>query len=101
MTDFSKATSQISYAHPLPDLWLSLSGGHRFLDDRLGLMLAGSYQNMNRGTNSLFYTDAMSQVQSTVHVTDQRHRQYSEQLQQWAPMPNLISCRLRPENRVV
>ena len=76
MTDFSKATSQISYAHPLPDLWLSLSGGHRFLDDRLGLMLAGSYQNMNRGTNSLF-------LQSTVHVTDQRHRQYSEQLQQW------------------
>lgn len=38
---------------------------------------------MNRATNSLFYTDAMSQVQSTVHVTDQRKREYSEQLQQW------------------
>lgn len=83
MSDFSKATSQLSYARPLPDLWLSLSGGRRFLDDRLGLMLAGSYQNMNRATNSLFYTDAMSQVQSTVHVTDQRKREYSEQLQQW------------------
>ncbi|MEG1729241.1 MAG: TonB-dependent receptor [Bacteroidaceae bacterium] len=83
MADFSRATSQISYLHPLPDLVAGLSAGHRFFNQKLGVMFAGSLQNTNKASNSLFYTDVMGQTESTVHLTQKKERTYTEQQLQY------------------
>jgi len=49
--------SQLQYKNqdrPLNSL-MSFSIGNRVLKDKLGIMVAGSYQNIYRGTNSTFY----------------------------------------------
>lgn len=82
-SDFSKATSNISYKKALPDLNGGLSIGKRFFDKRFGIILAGSLQNSNRITKGILYADEMSQVESTVHVTQQKKRTYNESVSQY------------------
>lgn len=45
----------MKWKRPLPDLTASLSYGDRFFDNRLGVMLAGSYLNTYRGKESQLY----------------------------------------------
>src|SRR5258708_5748764 len=55
VTDFG--VSQLEYKNqnmPVNSL-MSLSIGNRFMNDKLGIIVAGSYQNIYRGTNSIFY----------------------------------------------
>lgn len=81
--DFGKGTSTISYKAPLPNLVGGLSVGNRFLNRKLGVILAGSYQNRYRGTNSLFFADNMNQTENSVRLTSQKNREYSEQQMQY------------------
>lgn len=83
VTDFGKGTSTIAYKTPLPNLVGGLSVGNRFFDRRFGIVLAGSYQNRYKGVESLFFTDNMNQTESTVRLTKQKNRNYSEEQMQY------------------
>lgn len=53
--DFTTANLRVDARRPLPDLAASLSYGDRFWGQRLGVMLAGSFQNTYRGKESEIY----------------------------------------------
>lgn len=77
--DFSDATSTYTNRRPLPNLIGGLSIGNRFFDQKLGVILAGSYQNTYRGSNSLFFDGETVDTLRGVTLTEQNERQYSEQ----------------------
>lgn len=77
--DFSKATATYRSARPAPNLLGSLSIGNRFFDRKLGVMLAGSYQNTYRGSSSLFFDSETVDTLRGVTLTQQNERFYSEQ----------------------
>lgn len=55
MDNFTTRNLHMKWQKPLPDLTGGLSYGDRFFDDRLGIMLAGSYLNTYRGKESQLY----------------------------------------------
>ncbi|WP_254448794.1 TonB-dependent receptor [Spirosoma rhododendri] len=77
-TDFNKASSTYTSATPPPNLIGSFAIGNRFLNRRLGVMLAGSLQNTFRGSNSLFFTGDVVDTLRGVTLDKQSERQYSE-----------------------
>lgn len=83
MNDFGKGTSTISYKIPLPNWVGGVSVGNRFFDNRLGAIVAGSFQSIYKGTNSVFFSDNMNYTESTVRVTSRKDREYSEQQTQY------------------
>lgn len=83
MNDFGKGTSTISYKTPMPNLVGGLSVGNRWFDNKLGVILAGSYQSLYKATNSVFFSDNMPQTETTVRVTSRKDREYSEHQTQY------------------
>ncbi|CAH0261705.1 MULTISPECIES: TonB-dependent receptor [unclassified Pedobacter] len=79
--DFSKGTIDYKYKNPAPNLIGSLSLSKRFLDNKLGVVLAGSYQNTYRGSNSTFYNNAVVGTNPYATITSKSYREYSEQQQ--------------------
>jgi hypothetical protein len=77
--DFSKAAIDYKSKSPQPNLLGSLAIGNRFLDQKLGVLLAGSYQNTYRGSNSLFFDSETVDTLSGETLTKMSERQYSEQ----------------------
>ncbi|KAA2238670.1 outer membrane beta-barrel protein [Chitinophaga agrisoli] len=77
--DFNNATSDYSTRRPMPNLIGGLSIGNRFLNDRLGVIIAGSYQHTYRGSNSLFFDTDKRDTLSGVVVTSMEKRAYSEE----------------------
>lgn len=73
--DFTTANLRVKSHRPLPDLNLGLCYGDRFLDNRFGVMVSGSWQSLSRGKDSdLFY-----KVAGNNYGTE--HRLFSEQVQ--------------------
>ena len=54
-TDFTNENLRMRWKRPMPDLTGSISYGDRFFDDKLGVMLAGTYLNTYRGKESQLY----------------------------------------------
>nr|WP_315419531.1 TonB-dependent receptor [uncultured Pedobacter sp.] len=79
--DFSKGTLDYKYKNPAPNLIGSLSLSKRFLDDKLGVVLAGSYQNTYRGSNSTFYNNSVVGTDAYATITSKSYREFSEQQQ--------------------
>jgi len=79
--DFTKGTLDYKYKSPSPNLIGSLSLSQRFLENKLGVVLAGSYQNTYRGSNSTFYNSAVSGIDEYAVITSKSYRQFSEQQQ--------------------
>ncbi|MCF2447692.1 TonB-dependent receptor [Dyadobacter sp. CY345] len=77
--DFSKAAIDYNSKKPLPNLLGSMAIGNRFLNGKLGVLLAGSYQNTFRGSNSLFFDSETVDTQRGETLTKMNERQYSEQ----------------------
>ncbi|WP_457129931.1 TonB-dependent receptor domain-containing protein [Mucilaginibacter sp. HD30] len=77
--DFQKATLDYNTKKPAPNLIGSLSLGQRFLNDKLGVIVAASYQNTYRGSNSTLYGTAVSGTDAYATVTDKEYREYSDQ----------------------
>lgn len=77
--DFSRASTQYSQQTPSPNLLAGAMYGNRFLGRKLGLILAGSYQNSYRGSNSLLFDSEVVDVQEGVKLTEMNERQYSDQ----------------------
>lgn len=62
-----------------PNTVAGLSIGQRFLDGKLGVIVAGSFQNNFRGTNSEFNNIANVDTMRYAVITSMQQRQYSEQ----------------------
>ncbi len=76
--DFNTAPTTYKTGKPAPNLIGGFAIGDRFLNQRLGVMLAGSFQNTYRGSNSLFFNgDVVDTLRGTV-LTNLSDRQYSE-----------------------
>ncbi|NMN37646.1 TonB-dependent receptor [Pedobacter sp. SG918] len=80
-SDFTKGTLDYKYKNPAPNLIGSLSLSKRFLDNKLGVVLAGSYQNTYRGSNSTFYNNSVVGTDSYAKIISKSYREYSEQQQ--------------------
>ncbi|PJJ83068.1 TonB-dependent receptor [Mucilaginibacter auburnensis] len=77
--DFAKGTLDYTSKKPAPNLVGSLSIGQRFLNNKLGIVLAGSYQNTYRGSNSTFYNSSVTNTNEYAVISSQIYREYSEQ----------------------
>jgi len=77
--DFAKGTLDYTSKKPAPNMVGSLSIGQRFLDSKLGVVVAGSYQNTYRGSNSTFYDSGVSGIKEYAVISNQIYREYSEQ----------------------
>ncbi len=78
-TDFTRGTLDYSSKTPPPNVVGSLSVGQRFFDGKLGMILAGSYQDTYRGSNSTFYNTAVVGTDHYSTITGKSEREYSEQ----------------------
>ena len=77
--DFSTGTVDYKAKQAAPNLVGGLSIGQRFLNNKLGVIVAGSYQNSYRGTNSTFYNTTQVNNEQFARITSMDTRQYSEQ----------------------
>ena len=78
-SDFSTGTVDYKAKQPAPNLVGGLSIGQRFLNNKLGVLIAGSYQNTYRGTNSTFFNSSVVEDDRISRITSMDYRQYSEQ----------------------
>lgn len=78
MTDFKNGPTQVkSHSMPAPNFIGGLSVGNRFWNDRLGVMLAGSIQNIFRGTERTYNAVKMASGQQAMYISSLQHRYYS------------------------
>ncbi|GAA4310499.1 TonB-dependent receptor [Mucilaginibacter gynuensis] len=77
--DFPKGNLDYTNKNPAPNVVGSLSLGQRFLKNKLGVLLAGSYQNTYRGSNSVFYSSKVNPNTEYAAITSRSDRQFSEQ----------------------
>ena len=78
--DFNGKVMKLQAGNAPPNLFGGFSYGDRLLKNRLGLLVAGSYQNSYRGSNSLYYnhTTATSDASNLPVLTGRNERTYSE-----------------------
>jgi outer membrane cobalamin receptor len=77
--NFSSDNLDVKHKTPLPNFTGGFSVGNRFLNNRLGFMLAGSYQNINKGSNSLFFNNTTALDESNLPVLKSMdNRKFSE-----------------------
>ncbi|MEO7991156.1 MAG: TonB-dependent receptor [Chryseolinea sp.] len=85
ITDFSKKNLDITSVKPLPDILGSVSYGNRFFKGKLGVLVAGSFQNSYRGTNSTWFKVAIDTKGSNAPSLDElQERTYSTQQERYA-----------------
>lgn len=77
--DFSTGTVDYKAKQANPNLVGGLSVGQRFLNNKLGVLVAGSIQNTFRGTNSTFFNSSVIETDKISRITSMSDRQYSEQ----------------------
>ena len=76
--DFSNGPTQITkHSLPAPNIVGGLSIGNRFWNDRLGVMLAGSVQNIFRGTERTYNSVKMASGEQAMYIYSLQHRYYS------------------------
>jgi len=77
--DFGNATSLYKNSRPAPNQILGFSLGDRFFANRFGIIVAGSYQNTYRGSNSVFFDERREGDTQASTLTNRSERQFSEQ----------------------
>lgn len=82
-SDFPKGTVDYTTKHPAPNVVGGISIGNRYFNDKLGILIAGSYQNNYRGSNSTFFTTQVVSTDKISSVIKKDERQYSEQLKRY------------------
>ena len=76
--DFSNAPTQITkHSLPAPNFVGGLSIGNRFWKDRIGVMLAGSVQNIFRGAERTYNSVKMASGEQAMYIYSLQHRYYS------------------------
>ncbi len=70
---------------PLPDVFANLTYGNRFLGNKLGVMLGGSFQNSYRPVSNYFYDPSVNNMPGNPQIMRQLiDRETSSQLQRYA-----------------
>lgn len=78
MSDFKNGPTQVSrHSLPAPNFIGGLGIGNRFWEDRLGVMLAGSIQNIFRGTERTYNSVKMASGEQAMYISSLQHRYYS------------------------
>lgn len=78
MSDFKNGPVLLkSHSLPAPNFIGGLSIGNRFWNDRLGVMLAGSVQNVFRGTERTYNSVKMASGEQAMYISNLQHRYYS------------------------
>lgn len=78
MSDFKNGPVQLkSHSMPAPNFIGGLSIGNRFWNDRMGVMLAGSVQNVFRGTERTYNSVKMASGEQAMYISNLQHRYYS------------------------
>lgn len=79
--DFTTSNLKLQSQKARPAFFAGFSYGDRLLNDRLGIMVAGSFQNSYRGNNSLYFESATatSDASNLPVLTGKNNRTYSEQ----------------------
>ncbi len=76
--DFRYGATRIkSHSMPAPNFIGGLSIGNRFWNDRLGVIIAGSLQNMFRGTERTYNSVKMASGEQAMYISNLQHRYYS------------------------
>ena len=76
--DFSNGPTQITkLSLPAPNFVGGLSIGNRFWKDRIGVMLAGSVQNIFRGAERTYNSVKMASGEQAMYIYSLQHRYYS------------------------
>ena len=76
--DFSNGPTQIiKHSLPAPNFVGGLSIGNRFWKDRIGVMLAGSVQNIFRGAERTYNSVKMASGEQAMYIYSLQHRYYS------------------------
>ena len=76
--DFSNGPPQITkHSLPAPNIVGGLSIGNRFWKDRIGVMLAGSVQNIFRGAERTYNSVKMASGEQAMYIYSLQHRYYS------------------------
>ncbi|NLO72269.1 MAG: TonB-dependent receptor [Porphyromonadaceae bacterium] len=84
VSDFTRENMVIHSRNIVPNIFSGISYGNRFIDQKLGVMLAVTYQNSFRGNNSLYYSnDIASDVSNLPVLTSKNDRFYYEQQQRY------------------
>ena len=78
MSDFKNGPTQVSrHSLPAPNFIGGLGIGNRFWEDRLGVMLTGSIQNIFRGTERTYNSVKMASGEQAMYISSLQHRYYS------------------------
>lgn len=78
MQDFKSGAAQVSrHAMPAPNILAGLAAGNRFLNKRLGLLVAGSLQNIYRGSERTLNTPTMPFGEQAEVISKMQSRDYS------------------------
>ena len=76
--DFCNGPTQITkHSLPAPNFVGGLSIGNRFWKDRIGVMLAGSVQNIFRGAERTYNSVKMASGEQAMYIYSLQHRYYS------------------------
>ncbi|WP_375448262.1 TonB-dependent receptor domain-containing protein [uncultured Fibrella sp.] len=97
--DFNKASATYTTGRPLPNLIGGFAIGDRFFGQKLGIMLAGSFQNTYRGSNSLFADGDVADTLRGIVLTKQSERIYSEQQTRYG-LHSKIDLRVSPRTKL-
>lgn len=77
-SDFANGPTKITtHSTPAPNFIGGLSIGNRFWKDRIGVMLAGSMQNVFRGTERTYNSVKMASGEQAMYIYTLQHRYYS------------------------
>jgi outer membrane receptor protein involved in Fe transport len=84
-SDFSTQNLVITPEKPAPDILGSLSYGDRFFNKKLGVLVAGTFQNSYKGTKSVWFQTATDELGNNSPTFNELHeRTYSAQQTRYA-----------------
>ncbi|MFN0049597.1 MAG: TonB-dependent receptor domain-containing protein [Cytophagales bacterium] len=98
-SDFSTENLNFSDITPAPNAVFGLSIGNRFLNNKLGVIVAGSYQNTYRGADSKLFEVETQYNNNATKITEIDVRKFSAQ-QIRSGVHAKIDYKLNPSNKI-
>ncbi|MBS9523848.1 TonB-dependent receptor [Litoribacter alkaliphilus] len=100
MGDFTTSNMMLRNKTPMPDILGSLTYGDRFLNDRLGVMLGGSFQNSYRGSDSNWYRADVDNFGSGRPTLTRLQERVSSTQQQRAAFHSKVDYVFNPQHKL-
>ena len=76
-SDFTSGNATFQNRQALPNLAFGVSVGNRFINKKLGVMVAGSFQNNHFGNNSTYISTSVNKSTNQPFVSNVTWREYS------------------------